>query len=62
MTNRRRKFANSKKLSKILHGCILCGSKTYLSVFRKHQGHNYCGCGGDFIQVSKKESRGVLWL
>lgn len=60
MTKRRKRFANSKKASKKLHGCILCGANTSLSLFQTHQKHNYCGCGGDFKQISKKESRGVL--
>ncbi len=61
MQKRRRRFASGRRNSnKILHGCIMCGSSTYLSPFMTHKGSNFCVCGKILQQVSKKEARGVI--
>ena len=60
MQKRYKKFANSKKTSKILHGCQFCGNNTYLSAFLTHKGMNYCVCGSLFSPMSKKRLRGAI--
>jgi hypothetical protein len=61
MQSRQRKFsAGRRNGSKILHGCMICGTSTYLSPFVTHNGGNFCVCGETMRQMTKKESRGVL--
>ena len=61
MQRLRKKFASGRRhSSKILHGCPMCGTSTYLSPFMTHNGSNFCVCGRTLQQVSKKQARGVL--
>jgi hypothetical protein len=59
---RGKKRFSTKRGNKILHGCLICGVKTYLSPFLTHKGHNFCGCGETLSQITKNELKGeILW-
>jgi cytidylate kinase len=60
MVKTQRKFSNRRNSNKTLHGCVNCGTSTYLSAFTTHNGNNLCVCGTTFRQITKKQARGVI--